>query len=327
MNNQIDETLLTESIDESNVSEKEKKFKLYVKELNSRMKDLTIDEKREFGIRINSFREKFKAKIDDVKSKVGAKKESCNLLDLTLSKPLPKYGAMHPLNRIYKQFETYYVNNGFNIINGPEIELDKYNCEMLNMPEHHPARSMQDTFYIEYPNKLLRSHTSAMQIRYMLTHKPPIKIICPGIVYRVDELDPQHTPMFFQMEGLVVGKDISLANLKSSLIDCIQYIYGLQTNVRFVPCYYPYTEPSAAVDMSCPVCNGEGCRTCKQSGWIRVCGCGMVHPNVFKNVGYSDDVQGFAFGYGLSRLPQIKYGLPELRILHDNNIKVYKKIK
>lgn len=198
---------------------------------------------------------------------------------------------------------------------------------MLNMPAHHPARSMQDTFYIEYPNKLLRSHTSAMQIRYMLSHKPPIKIICPGIVYRVDDLDPQHTPMFFQMEGLVVGKEVSLANLKDSLTDCIQSIYGTQTKVRFVPCYYPYTEPSAAVDMSCPVCGGEGCRTCKQSGWIRVCGCGMIHPNVLKNVGYPDDVQGFAFGYGLSRLPQIKYSLPELRILHDNNIKVYKKIK
>ena len=199
---------------------------------------------------------------------------------------------------------------------------------MLNIPKHHPARTMQDTFYIEYPEKILRSHTSAMQIRYMLTHKPQIKIIAPGIVYRVDDLDPQHTPMFFQLERLVIGKDLSLADLKGSIIDCLTHVYGNKTKVRFVPCYYPYTEPSAAVDMSCPVCHGKGCRLCKQTGWIRICGCGMVHPNVLRNVGYDPDkVQGYAFGYGLSRLPQIKYALPELRILHDNNIKVYKKIK
>lgn len=320
-------TLLEQELNENNLIEQEKKAKDILKNMQSRFREIPQELKRELGMKINQFNAKWQEKVNALKQKIADRKAKDDKIDLTLSKPLPKFGAMHPLNRIYKEFEKFYTSNGYNVISGPEIELDKYNCEMLNMPPHHPARSMQDTFYIEYPNKLLRSHTSAMQIRYMLGHKPPIKIICPGIVYRVDELDPQHTPMFFQLEGLVVGTDISLADLKGTITSCLQSIYGDQTKVRFVPCYYPYTEPSAAADMSCPVCGGKGCRTCKQTGWIRICGCGMVHPNVLRNVGYPDGVQGFAFGYGLSRLPQIKYHLPELRVLHDNNIKIYKEIK
>lgn len=325
MENEIKNLLNTE-INSSNVNEVEKTFKEKLKELYSKMKEQSVEAKREIGAKINDFRKKMEEKI--LKAKENNNTKTKDKLDLTLSKPALKYGAMHPLNRVYKEFEDYYKANGYNIVSGPEIELDKYNCEMLNIPPHHPARQMQDTFYIEHPNILLRSHTSAMQIRYMLNHKPPVKIIAPGIVYRVDDLDPQHTPMFFQLEGLVIGEDLTLADLKGSLIDCLTHVYGKSTKVRFVPCYYPYTEPSAAVDMSCPVCGGTGCRTCKQTGWIRVCGCGMVHPNVLRNVGYDPKkYQGFAFGYGLSRLPQIKYSFPELRILHDNNIKVYKKIK
>ena len=325
MENKMNE-LLNAEITAENVLEVDKTLKNTLKELYSEMKNLSVEDKRTFGAKINEFRSKMEERINALKSQKAEK--SVDKLDLSLSKPKVKYGAMHPLMRVYKEFEKYYMANGYNIVSGPEIELDKYNCEMLNIPLHHPARQMQDTFYIEHPNILLRSHTSAMQIRYMLNHKPPVKIIAPGVVYRVDDLDPQHTPMFFQLEGLVIGENLTLADLKGSLIDCLTHIYGNSTKVRFVPCYYPYTEPSAAVDMSCPVCGGTGCRTCKQTGWIRVCGCGMVHPNVLKNVGYdTEKYQGYAFGYGLSRLPQIKYALPELRILHDNNIKVYKKIK
>lgn len=317
--------LLNLEISKANVDEVDKKVKNLLKDLYAEMKTIPNEQKREVGAKINEFRTQMEEKIKSVKqSNQSAKKGSD--IDLTLSKPRLKRGAMHPLNKIYKRFEEYYKSNGYNVVSGPEIELDKYNCEMLNMPEHHPARSMQDTFYIELPNKLLRSHTSAMQVRYMLGHKPPVKIISPGIVYRVDELDPQHTPMFFQLEGLVIGDDITLADLKGSIMNCISSVFGDNIKARFVPCYYPYTEPSAAIDMTCTVCGGKGCRTCKNSGWIRVGGCGMVHPNVLEGVGYKD-VQGFAFGYGMSRIPQLEYSLPELRILHDNNIKVYKKLK
>ncbi|MBE5745816.1 MAG: phenylalanine--tRNA ligase subunit alpha [Clostridiales bacterium] len=324
MENKIQEVLNLQ-ITKENVDEIDKKVKNLLKDLYAEMKTIPNEQKREVGAKINEFRTQMEEKIKAIKQSGATNKKGSNI-DLTLSKPRLKRGAMHPLNKIYKRFEDYYRSNGYNVVSGPEIELDKYNCEMLNMPPHHPARSMQDTFYIELPNKLLRSHTSAMQVRYMLGHKPPVKIISPGIVYRVDELDPQHTPMFFQLEGLVIGDDITLADLKGSIMNCISSVFGDNIKARFVPCYYPYTEPSAAIDMTCTVCGGKGCRTCKNTGWIRVGGCGMVHPNVLEGVGYKD-VQGFAFGYGMSRIPQLEYSLPELRILHDNNIKVYKKLK
>ena len=312
-------------INKDNVIVIEKQFKDFMKELYNNLRKLDVSQKKTFGASINEFRTKMENKINDIKLSMQSSANK-KYIDLTLSKPLLKYGAMHPLIRIYKRFENYYVNNGFNVVSGPEIELDKYNCEMLNMPEHHPARGMQDTFYLEFPNKILRSHTSAMQIRYMLKNKPPVKIISPGIVYRVDDLDPQHTPMFFQLEGLVVGENITFADLKGTIMNCVKNVFGENISARFVPSYYPYTEPSAGIDITCPVCGGKKCRTCKNSGWIRVGGCGMVHPNVFKNVGYEGNIQGFAFGYGMSKFPQIEYKLPELRILHDNNIKVFKKL-
>lgn len=313
-------------VSSENVAEKDKLFKAFIKDLYGEMKNVPNDQKKIVGEKINNFRKEIEDKLAEVKSSIEKQKAKSHLIDLTLSKPMLKYGAIHPLNKIFKKFEEYYVRNGFNIASGPEIELDKYNCEMLNMPEHHPARGMQDTFYIKYPNVLLRSHTSAVQVRYMLTHKPPVKIISPGVVYRVDELDPQHTPMFFQLEGLVIGDNITFADLKGSIMNCLKDVFGDTTKARFVPCYYPYTEPSAGIDMSCMVCGGSGCRTCKNTGWIRIGGCGMVHPHVLNNVGYKD-VQGFAFGYGMSRIPMIKYKLPELRILHDNNIKIFRKLK
>ena len=325
MNEKINE-FLNLSITKENVNQIDKQFKDFMKELYGSIKNLEPNERKEFGKTINDFKAQMEEKINKVKSQQMNKNDETDNIDLTLSKPLAKYGAKHQLIRIYKRFENYYINNGFNVVSGPEIELDKYNCEMLNMPEHHPARGMQDTFYLEFPNKILRSHTSAMQIRYMLKHKPPVKIISPGIVYRVDDLDPQHTPMFFQLEGLVVGENITFADLKGTIMNCVKSVFGENIKVRFIPTYYPYTEPSAGIDITCPVCGGKKCRTCKNSGWIRFGGCGMVHPNVFKNVGYPENIQGFAFGYGMSKFPQIEYKLPELRILHDNNIKIFKKL-
>ena len=313
-------------LNSSNCFEEEKKFKNFMKELYALMKEIPNEEKRSAGEIINNFKKEVEEKFALVKNSFEQKVVNKNAIDLTLSKPIIKYGTIHPLNKIYKKFEEYYVRNGFNIVSGPEIELDKYNCEMLNMPEHHPARGMQDTFYLKYPSVLLRSHTSAVQIRYMLGHKPPVKIISPGVVYRVDELDPQHTPMFFQLEGLVIADDITFADLKGSIMNCLKGVFGDNAKARFVPGYYPYTEPSAGIDVSCMVCGGSGCRTCKQTGWIRIGGCGMVHPHVLEGVGYKG-VQGFAFGYGMSRIPMIKYKLPELRILHDNNIKIFRKLK
>ena len=313
-------------LNSTNCFEEEKKFKNFMKELYALMKEIPNEEKRSAGEIINNFKKSVEEKFEVAKSNCEQKTVKKNAIDLTLSKPLLKYGAIHPLNKIYKKFEEYYVRNGFNIVSGPEIELDKYNCEMLNMPEHHPARGMQDTFYLKYPSVLLRSHTSAVQVRYMLGHKPPVKIISPGVVYRVDELDPQHTPMFFQLEGLVIGDNVTFADLKGSIMNCLKGVFGDDARARFVPGYYPYTEPSAGIDVSCMVCGGKGCRTCKQTGWIRIGGCGMVHPHVLEGVGYKD-VQGFAFGYGMSRIPMIKYKLPELRILHDNNIKIFRKLK
>ena len=325
MQNKINQWLNRE-INLDNMNALEKEYKDFLKELSSSIREIEPQNRKEYGLKINAFKIQMDEKFASLKQSNGNNGKNEKWVDFTLSKPKLKYGAKHPLIRIYKRFENYYINNGFNVVSGPEIELDKYNCEMLNMPEHHPARGMQDTFYLEFPNKILRSHTSAMQIRYMLNNKPPVKIISPGVVYRVDDLDPQHTPMFFQLEGLVVGENITFADLKGTIMNCIHSVFGENIHARFVPSYYPYTEPSAGIDITCPVCGGKKCRTCKNSGWIRVGGCGMVHPNVFKNVGYDENVQGFAFGYGMSKFPQIEYKLPELRILHDNNIKVFKKL-
>ena len=215
---------------------------------------------------------------------------------------------------MYKKLEEVLVGMGFSVVQGPEVELDKYNFEMLNIPPHHPARDMQDTFYISAPNVLLRSHTSSVQIRTMQNNKPPIQIISQGTVYRVDDIDPQHTPMFYQIEGLMVAENISFANLKAVLIKFLKEVFGNNTKVRFRPSYYPYTEPSAAIDMSCAKCGEKGCSTCRGTGWITVAGSGMVHPNVLEGVGYdSNKYTGFAFGMGLNRLALIYYGLDEIR--------------
>lgn len=304
----------------------ESSFKKSLKELFAEMKALGAEDKREAGQLINDLKNEFEARFEVIRQKLAQGADVETELDLSIASPAFVRGKIHPLIRVGKMMEDVYKEMGFSIAYGPEIELDKFNYEMLNMPYYHPARDMQDTFYLEYPNILLRSHTSCVQVRYMLEHKPPFMIISPGVVYRVDEIDPQHTPCFYQVEGLVVGDGINLANLKWAMTESVKRIFGESLKVRFSPCYYPYTEPSAAVDMSCIMCGGKGCRTCKGTGWMRVAGAGMVHPNVFEGVGYSRETAGFAFGWGLNRLPMLYFKIAEMRKLFENELALWEQL-
>ena len=304
----------------------ESAFKKAIKSLFVEMKTLPAEDKRELGLQINNLKSDIESKIKELKTRLAASGAALPELDLSIASRDYIRGKVHPLIRVGKMLEDVYKEMGFSIVYGPEVENDKHNYEMLNMPYYHPARDMQDTFYLEYPNVLLRSHTSCVQVRYMLTHKPPFMIISPGVVYRVDEIDPQHTPCFYQVEGLVVGKGINLANLKWAVTESVKRVFGADYKVKFSPCYYPYTEPSAAVDMSCIMCNGKGCRTCKGTGWMRVAGAGMVHPNVFEAVGYPRDTVGFAFGWGLNKFPMLYYEIAEMRKLFENEISLWEQL-
>lgn len=301
-------------------------LKVFLGNMYKNLKNIDSNEKKEFGKAINDFKNYANEKINSLKDKFETEKGT-NKYDVSVFKRNIKIGHYHPLVKLYKKIEKIFVGMGFSVVQGPEIELDEYNFEKLNMPSYHPARDMQDTFYITPPNILLRSHTSSVQIRTMELQKPPIQIISPGTVYRVDDIDPQHTPMFYQVEGLMVGERISFSNLKAILITLLKEIFGESIEVRFRPTYYPYTEPSAAIDMSCVECGGKGCRTCGNSGWIVVLGSGMVHPNVLEGVGYdSEKYTGFAFGLGLNRLALLYYGLGEIRKIYENNVSLWKQL-
>ena len=294
--------------------------KKVLKDFYSELKKLSADDKKILGKIINDYKDYIESNIKKAEEKFSTN-ENLALYDVTITKNTIKLGIEHPLIKFYKKIEDILIAMGFSVVQGPEIELDKYNFEMLNIPPHHPARDMQDTFYISLPNILLRSHTSCVQIRTMLGKKPPIQIISQGTVYRVDDIDPQHTPMFYQVEGLMVSENISFANLKAVLTKLIKELFGEKVAVRFRPTYYPYTEPSAAMDMSCTACGQKGCRTCGYSGWITILGSGMVHPNVLEGVGYdTSKYTGFAFGIGLNRLALLYYGLTEIRKFYENDI-------
>jgi phenylalanyl-tRNA synthetase alpha chain len=250
-------------------------------------------------------------------------------------------GRVHPLMRVRHEVEDIFSHMGYEILEGPEVEDDFHNFEALNMPPDHPARDMQDTLYLDAPiaggtwgahrgkvpeaqvraATLLRTHTSAMQIRYMKTFPPPVRIIVPGRVYRRDNLDLSHTPMFQQFEGLVVGEGVTLADLKGTLEAMMRALFG-DVKVRLRPSFFPYTEPSAEVDVSCRACGGAGCGTCKQTGWLEILGSGMVHPAVFEAVGYDPEkVTGFAFGLGMERVAMLKYGVDDIRLFYENDLR------
>jgi len=241
-------------------------------------------------------------------------------IDVTLPGRGPSKGGIHPVTQTLQRIEKLFAQVGFNVEEGPEIEDDYHNFEALNIPAHHPARAMHDTFYFD-AHTLLRTHTSPVQIRVMKERQPPLKIIAPGRVYRCDS-DLTHTPMFHQVEGLMVDKNVSFAELKGILNDFIQQFFERDLQVRFRPSYFPFTEPSAEVDIQCVSCGGSGCRVCKQSGWLEVLGCGMVHPNVFSALEIDNEqYTGFAFGMGVERLAMLYYGVNDLRLFFENDLR------
>lgn len=240
-------------------------------------------------------------------------------IDVTLPGAEVKSGRYHPLSLITQELEEVFIGLGFTIAEGPEVESEYYNFEALNIPEHHPARDLQDTLYID-DKYLLRTHTSPVQVRTMQSQEPPVRIIAPGRVYRSDELDASHSPIFHQAEGLVVDEDISFSDLKGTIELIVEALFGKNRDVRFRPSYFPFTEPSAEVDVSCIVCGGEGCPLCSRTGWLEIMGAGMVHPNVLEMSGYDKDkYSGFAFGIGLDRLVLLKYGIDDIRVLYEND--------
>jgi len=251
-------------------------------------------------------------------------------IDVTLPGRTPLVGHRHPLTLLRERVEQIFLRMGFFIAEGPELEDDYHNFEALNMPAEHPARDMQDTLYLAAPlpvpggraATLLRTHTSGMQIRYMEAHQPPVRLIAPGRVYRRDGLDLTHSPMFTQVEGLVVDEGITLADLKGTLVTLAHELFGHDRGTRFRPSFFPYTEPSAELDISCAACGGKGCNMCKGSGWIEVLGSGMVHPAVFEAVGYdSERYTGFAFGVGIERLALLKWGIEDIRLFYENDLR------
>jgi phenylalanyl-tRNA synthetase alpha chain len=241
-------------------------------------------------------------------------------LDVTLpGRPLPT-GRLHPITQITYEICEIFLRLGFDIAEGPDVELDYYNFEALNIPKDHPARDMQDTFYIS-DNVVLRTHTSPIQVRVMEKQSPPVRIIAPGKAYRVDS-DISHTPMFHQVEGLMVGENISLGDLKGILTTFVHQMFDKETSLRFRPSFFPFTEPSAEVDIRCVICRGKGCRVCSHTGWLEVLGAGMVHPAVFEMVDYDTDrYTGFAFGMGIERIAMLKYGIDDIRKFYENDIR------
>jgi len=244
-------------------------------------------------------------------------------LDITLPGKVTPFGREHPINKMLSEITAIFVSMGFEIEEGPEVELDYYNFEALNMPRNHPARDMQDTFYIS-DDVVIRTHTSPVQIRVMEKRRPPLKIIAPGKVYRCDA-DVSHTPMFHQVEGFMVDTDIAFSDLKGVLELFIHSIFGTDTPVRFRPSFFPFTEPSAEVDIGCIFCSGKGCRVCKNTGWLEILGSGMIHPRVFESVGYDPErYSGFAFGMGVERITMLKYSIDDIRLFYENDLRFLK---
>lgn len=285
---------------------------------------LSPEERPAAGAEINKAKEKVQALISERKERLCAEALSKALagekVDVTLPGRSRGYGGIHPVTRTLERIEQFFAGIGFSSVAGPEVEDDYHNFEALNIPAHHPARAMHDTFYFD-AQTLLRTHTSSVQVHVMETQQPPLRIICPGRVYRCDS-DLTHTPMFHQVEGLMVDESVSFADLKGLIESFLTEFFEADLAVRFRPSYFPFTEPSAEVDIQCVMCKGKGCRVCSQTGWLEVLGCGMVHPNVFKasNID-SEKYTGFAFGMGVERLAMLRYGVNDLRLFFENDLK------
>lgn len=289
------------------------------------MGGLSPEERPIVGKLANEVRENIEKLIEkydmEIKSKEKDQKLQSEVIDISIPGKRQTIGKKHPLELTVDHIKDIFISMGFAIAEGPEVELDYYNFEALNIPKNHPARGEQDTFYIN-DNVVLRTQTSPIQIRVMEQQKPPIRIISPGKVYRSDAVDATHSPIFYQMEGLVVDKGITFADLKGTLDLFAKKMFGDKLQTKFRPHHFPFTEPSAEMDATCFVCNGEGCRVCKGSGWIELLGCGMVHPQVLRNCGIDPEVySGFAFGFGLDRMVMLKYGIDDIRLLYESDVR------
>jgi len=282
--------------------------------------DLPLEERPLVGKLINEVKIKLKKSLDQRKKEISQEKRS-KRIDITLPGKKPYLGSLHPITQTLKEIESIFIGLGFQVITGPEIETEYYNFEALNIPRYHPVRDEQDSFYLDDIH-LLRTQTSPVQIRVMENTHPPIRMISPGKCYRRDAIDASHFPMFHQVEGLAVDKKVTFSDLKGSLTYFVHRMFGRKIHLRFRPSYFPFTEPSAEVDISCIICKGSGCRVCSNKGWLEILGSGMVDPEVFKKVGYDPkEYQGFAFGMGVERICMLKYGIDDIRLFFQNDIR------
>ncbi len=318
---QLDEITTLDKIEEFRVKFLGKKGELTA--VMKGMGGLSAEERPVIGQMANEVRTFIETAIEEKKETIEkaqmAEKIKAETLDVTMPGAHNKKGTLHPLTKVLNDLEDIFIGMGFSIAEGPEVELDYYNFEALNIPKDHPARDTQDTFYIN-DDVVLRSQTSPVQVRVMEKQAPPIRIISPGRVYRSDAVDATHSPVFHQVEGLVIDKGIKMSDLKGTLEVFVKKLYGDDTRLRFRPHHFPFTEPSAEVDISCFNCGGKGCRFCKGEGWIEILGCGMVHPKVLKNCGIDTDIySGFAFGIGLERVALFRYDIDDIRLLYEND--------
>ncbi|MFN4291251.1 MAG: phenylalanine--tRNA ligase subunit alpha [Permianibacter sp.] len=288
---------------------------------------LSPDEKKAFGAKINvvktGIEQALEAKRTEITEKAIADKLARETVDVTLPGRRNQQGGLHPVTRTMRRIDSYFSQIGFGVAEGPEVEDDWHNFGALNIPDHHPARAMHDTFYFD-ATRLLRTHTSPVQVRVMESQQPPIRIIAPGRVYRCD-YDVTHSPMFHQVEGLLIDENTTFQDLRGILDEFLRNFFEADLPTRFRPSYFPFTEPSAEVDIGCVICNAKGCRVCKQTGWLEILGCGMVHPNVLKACGIdSERYTGFAFGMGVERLTMLRYGVNDLRLFFENDLRFLK---
>ena len=302
-----------------------------LRDLMGRMKEIPADQRRDYGQAVNRLKVAVEQRLDALDAELTeaerAASRAAAALDVTLPGRRPPTGSLHPVTLVTREIEAIFAEMGYSVAEGPEIELDVYNFEKLNFPQNHPARDEQDTFFFPRPGMLLRTHTSPVQIRTMLDRQPPIRVICPGRVYRNDN-DLRHSPMFHQVEGLAIDEGISLGDLKGTLEAFVKRLFSADTKARLRPSFFPFTEPSAEVDVTCAACKGEGCATCSHTGWMEILGCGMVDPRVLQNCGIDPDrYSGFAFGLGLDRVAMNRYDIPNIRTLFDNDERLLRQVR
>ena len=295
--------------------------------LFAKLKDVPKEQKKDVGDALNKLRDRLeealKAKTEDVGAAEAKRKEARDFIDVTLPGRMPKLGSLHPITLVRQQMEMIFREMGYSVDPGPEIESDWYNFEALNFTPDHPARDTQDTFFVDVNRLLLRTHTSNVQIRSMERYKPPVKVISCGRVYRRDEITMRRSPMFHQAEGFIVDRGIHIGHMHATLAHFVTKLFGGNPKFRLRPSFFPFTEPSAELDMSCLFCKGAGCGTCSQTGWMEILGCGMIHPQVLRNVGIDpEEWSGFAFGMGIDRVAMLKYDIPNIRTLFENDLRV-----